>query len=410
MKRLIVLICLLYSPLIFWAQNLQILNKSNNLLSDNINEIEIDDNYLWAATNEGVYRINKSLKNPESKVFKRTSVAVLSILNLKDKILIGLKDKGLYYIDKNTLELTAAYRNLIGKGSVYNLFNLNQTIIAKVENQYYILDENSGNTQEISSIDFQKKNQNTENFYWKNDTLHVHQIPFLNLAETNIHLISENIKYSIVEKANEKHLFIKELKSFFPLKLDPSYQIKQYKLFNDNVLIVCNKGLLVMNIPQQKFVKSKIEAGILNINNKLFDTTIPYKALKNSTLKIKFYAQNLGDENEILIGKSMDKLTYEWEKFSVKELEVNNNENPVFYRLKNIRGEQSEIIELNLDIKSDFNLNFINLILALILVLVYTFAIVWFITKKKNKEIRLLEDELISKTKELQSIQKEKTI
>ena len=57
---------------------------------------------------------------------------------------------------------------------------------------------------------------------------------------------------------------------------------------------------------------------------------------------------------------------------------------------------------------SDFNLNFINLILAL--VLVYTFAIVWFITKKKNKEIRLLEDELISKTKELQSIQKEKTI
>lgn len=410
MKRLIVLICLLYSPLIFWAQNLQILNKSNNLLSDNINAIEIDDNYLWAATNEGVYRINKSLKNPESKVFKRTSVAVLSILDLKDKILIGLKDKGLYYIDKNTLELTVAYRNLIGKGSDYNLFNLNQTIIAKVENQYYILDENSGNTKEISSTDFQKKNQNTDNFYWKNDTLLIHQIPFLNLAETNIHLISENIKYSIVEKANEKHLFIKELKSFFPLKLDPSYQIKQYKLFNDNVLIVCNKGLLVMNIPQQKFVKSKIEAGILNINNKLFDTTIPYTALKNSTIKIKFYAQNLGDENEILIGKSMDKLTYEWEKFSVKELEVNNNENPVFYRLKNIRGEQSEIIELNLDIKSDFNLNFINLILALILVLVYTFAIVWFITKKKNKEIRLLEDELISKTKELQSIQKEKTI
>ena len=189
MKRLIVLICLLYSPFIFWAQNLQILNKSNNLLSDNINAIEIDENYLWAATNEGVYRINKSLKNPESKVFKRTSVTVLSILDLKDKILIGLKDKGLYYVNKNTLELTAAYRNLIGKGSVYNLFNLNQIIIAKLENQYYILDENSGNIKEISSTEFQKKNQNTKNFYWKNDTLLIHQIPFLNLAETNIQLI-----------------------------------------------------------------------------------------------------------------------------------------------------------------------------------------------------------------------------
>ena len=100
MKRLIVLICLLYSPLIFWAQNLQILNKSNNLLSDNINAIEIDDNYLWAATNEGVYRINKSLKKPESKIFKATSVPVISMVSYPDKILIGLKDKGLYIIDK----------------------------------------------------------------------------------------------------------------------------------------------------------------------------------------------------------------------------------------------------------------------------------------------------------------------
>ena len=68
MKRFIIIISLLYSPFVLWAQNLQILNKSNSLLSDNINAIDVDENYLWAATKEGIYRINKNLKNPESKI------------------------------------------------------------------------------------------------------------------------------------------------------------------------------------------------------------------------------------------------------------------------------------------------------------------------------------------------------
>ena len=164
-----------------------------------------------------------------------------------------------------------------------------------------------------------------------------------------------------------------------------------------------------MNIPAQKFIKPLVKASITSINNKNYDKTKPYLVQKKSILKLKFHSENLVADNELLIGKSWDRLKYTWEKFSIKEIVANNNENPIYFKVKSIRGDESEIIELNLDIKSDFNLNIINLILALILFLVYTFSIIWFINNKKNKEIRLLEGEIINKTKELQEFKKKIT-
>ena len=243
---------------------------------------------------------------------------------------------------------------------------------------------------EINELDSKINKTVSDNFKWKDDTLFIHKLAYLNYAEKNIELLSENEKYSLVNIENEKFLFVKEFKCLFPIKLDTSYSIKQYELLNDNLLMVCNKGLLVMNIPAQKFTKPLSKVSITSINNKIYDKTKPYLVPKKSILKLKFHTENLGAENELLIGKSLDRLTYTWEKFSIKEIVANNNENPIYFKVKNIRGDESEIIELNLDIKSDFNLNIINLILALILVLVYTFAIIWFITNKKNKEITCL--------------------
>jgi len=408
MKRFILIISLLYSPFIFWAQNLQILNKSNSLLSDNINAVEVDENYLWAGTKEGIYRINKSLKNPESKIFKATSVPVISIVSYPDKILIGLKDKGLYTMDKTTLEFNSVFKSKFGTKTI-ELIKSSKNIIAKNDDLFYYIDIYKDSLAEINEFDSKINKTVSDNFKWKDDTLFIHKLAFLNYKEKDIILLSENEKYSVVDIENEKFLFVKEFKCFLPIKIDLSYSIKQYKLLNDNLLMVCNKGLLVMNIPAQKFTKPLVKASIISINNKRYDNTKPCLVPKNTILKLKFHTENLGGDNELFIGKSLDRLTYSWEKFSLKEIVANNSENPIYFKVKNIRGDESEIIELNLDIKSDFNLNIINLILALILVLVYTFAIFWFITNKKNKEIRLLEEEIINKTKELQELKKKIT-
>jgi hypothetical protein len=408
MKRFIIIISLLYSPFVLWAQNLQILNKSNSLLSDNINAIDVDENYLWAATKEGIYRINKNLKNPESKIFKATSAPVISIVSYPDKILIGLKDKGLYTMDKTTLEFNSVFKSKFGKNSI-ELIKSSKSTIAKNNKLFYYIDIYKDSLLEINELDSKINKTVSDNFKWKDDTLFIHKLAYLNYAEKNIELLSENEKYSLLNIENEKFLFVKEFKCLFPIKLDTSYSIKQYELLNDNLLMVCNKGLLVMNIPAQKFTKPLSKVSITSINNKIYDKTKPYLVPKKSILKLKFHTENLGAENELLIGKSLDRLTYTWEKFSIKEIVANNNENPIYFKVKNIRGDESEIIELNLDIKSDFNLNIINLILALILVLVYTFAIIWFITNKKNKEIRLLEGDIINKTKEIQELKKKIT-
>lgn len=408
MNKIIFFIVFIICPLLNQGQNLQILNKANNLLSDNVNAIDFDEHYLWAATNEGIYRIDKSLKKTESKALRTTSVNVLAIKNFNNQIIIGLKDKGLYLLNKSNFELTSLFRNTIGLKTVESILNIKNKIFITAENRYYIINEDLNEIKETDELTYHKSINNLDNFYWKEDSLFLHKKPFLNYDSKKTKLLAENEKYSLIEYNGEVYIYLKEYISLFPLEIESNYKIKQYYIKGDNLLMVCKKGLLVMNIKDQKFTKNKIEVGIASINNKIPKNTSSFNALKNSTLKIKFYAKNLGSENELWIGKSYDKLNYTWQKFNLIEIDVNSNENPIYFKLRNIRGEQSEIIELNLNIKSDFNLNIVNLILALILFLVYTFVIVWFVGKKKNKEIRILEDEIILKTKELQSIKKEK--
>ena len=79
-------------------------------------------------------------------------------------------------------------------------------------------------------------------------------IDFLNYAEKNIELLSENEKYSVVNIENEKFIFVKEFKCFFPIKLDPSYLIKQYKLNLDKYS--SSKGSLILENISQDFLRS----------------------------------------------------------------------------------------------------------------------------------------------------------
>lgn len=412
MKNSFILLLVIVSNLVL-AQSKAVFNTESGFPIKNINELTVDNNYYWLATDVGIYQFNKDFTNVNSGTTRATSSPVLSILNDSGFVWVGVEDKGLYKVDKSTYEFTGMFRDLIGRESITEIFKIDKTIwVAAKNNLYYKVDIANNTAQKVNAIVFHNQKNNSLKYDYYNDTLVLNGLPFLGFNKTIVTNLKEHDEEYWLQIGNDFFVFDQKYKALIPLNFKVEEQINQALILNDNLHLSTDLGLYIMDLKEvnYNYKEPKFEVVYVLFNNDTIDITESQSFQNIVNLKFLLAATNIGDNNDVFYGWSLDAENWNWQQGnSLIEIDdLSASEQPIYFKAKNIRGVETKSVKLTFNMDSAATTIAWNYILFGLGLIAYTFLVVFIVNTKKEKTIRILEDAVLEKTNELNQLKKGK--
>lgn len=360
----------------------EVFTTKQGLLNNSVNCIEQGDNFVWIGTNGGINRVITTNNKITSFSPRGTSVPVLSLKNDGAFIWVGLKGKGVYKMPKANYKFIGFRKDVLGDKSILNIEKKANLLIVTTPETVYSFDLNSTN---YTSKPFVATSINHKiNVGDKVITNYKNQISRYNPATQSYRAFNYRAK------------------------------INQYISWNKDVLIASNNGLLLYkpNNDDIKFQKPTLELVAFKVNgldtNQVLNAALPWD---NYIFTYEFAFIELGEKEDITLH-----YTVQHNSEAPTELFVNATEPLILKELpygdytikvtaKNKLGVvASNSLTYSFSIQNPMNDTILLVVFWSVCIVIFTVLVILLTRAKFKKDIRLLEDALLKKTNELNSI------
>jgi hypothetical protein len=388
------------------AQN--IINTNKGLPSNKINDIIFDGEQYYIASDLGVIQL-ADLNNATAHSVRNTSVPVNAIANAGEYIWVGLASKGLYRMHKTKFTFEGQFREEIGRPTIKQIIAFEKSLyLSTNEGEFKI---NSANQiQKISTADFVSVIQKTAGeLKVEKDTLYVDGTPFIQPNPNAVKSLFKNEDIILLENGKELFVFDQQLKTLNKLNISVSDKINQLKQINGKWWLCTDAGLQSISLPSFSPETPKLSIVEIKFDDEVFESGNHLDYTKDGRFSIHLKAEKLGNEEEISFGYSLDGINWIWKnnpQVSIHNISYENEK--ISFAAKNIRGQKTEVVTIEYFMESPAEDQMWNWIFIGLAVLTYTFIVVWIAVKKKNSDIKILEEALLDKTNKLNQLEKSK--
>lgn len=381
MKALTFTLALLFSFTVK-AGPFQVFTTKQGLLNNNVNCIEQGDNFVWIGTNSGINRVITTNNKITSFSPRGTSVPVLSLKNDGAFIWVGLKGKGVYKMPKANYKFIGFRKDVLGDKSILNIEKEANILIVTTPQTVYSFD--------LNSAEYTSKPNVAKSF---NKTIKVGDKVITNYK-------NQISRYNPTTQSYRAFNY--------------KAKINQYISWNKDVLIASNNGLLLYkpNNDDIKFQKPTLELVAFKVNgldtNQVLDAALPWD---NYIFTYEFAFIELGEKEDITLHYTVQhnsEAPTELFVNAAKPLmlkELSFGDYTIEVTAKNKLGVvASNSLTYSFSIQNPMNDTILLVLFWSVCIVIFTVVVILLTRAKFKKDIRLLEDALLKKTNELNSI------